>query len=428
MWGRYFPCEVEPLAAMTSARHRKRVLMYSHDTFGLGHLRRTRAIAHALVERRKDVSVLIVSGSPIIGSFDFRTRVDFVRIPGVIKLRNGEYVSLNEHLDIEETVAMRASIIEHTADVFRPDVFIVDKEPLGLRGEIQSTLDLLSRRDCRLVLGLRDILDDPLSVRAEWVRKGALQALERYYHHVWIYGLPEIYEPLKGLQLSPGLRGRLDYLGYLRRRVSSGNRRLRRDGPAVPYALVTAGGGGDGDVLIDWVLRAYEANPDLPLGAHIVTGPFIKTRIWNSFVRRAARLDRVSIARFDPHMEQLMADAVGVVSMGGYNTFCEILSLDKPAVIVPREVPRLEQTLRASRAAELGLARVLHGTGNARDPAVMAEALLGLLEQAPPSAHGVPGMLDGLDRIGATFSNWFDGHATADTAGEPSPVRVSGGY
>ncbi|MEM6903262.1 MAG: hypothetical protein AAF556_08500, partial [Pseudomonadota bacterium] len=107
--------------------------MYSHDTFGLGHLRRTRAIAHALVERRKDVSVLIISGSPIIGSFDFRTRVDFVRVPGVIKLRNGEYVSLNEHLNIDETVAMRASIIQHTAEFFQPDVFIVDKEPLGLR-------------------------------------------------------------------------------------------------------------------------------------------------------------------------------------------------------------------------------------------------------------------------------------------------------
>ncbi len=71
-----------------------RVLIYSHDTFGLGHLRRCRAIAHSLVERFKGLSVLILSGSPIIGSFDFRARVDFVRIPGVIKLHNGEYKSL----------------------------------------------------------------------------------------------------------------------------------------------------------------------------------------------------------------------------------------------------------------------------------------------------------------------------------------------
>src|SRR5581483_6036249 len=102
-----------------------RILIYSHDTMGLGHLRRCRAIAHALVERDKDLAVLILSGSPIIGSFDFKARVDFVRMPGVIKLRNGEYTSLNLHIDIEETLALRASIVKHTAEIFDPDLFIV---------------------------------------------------------------------------------------------------------------------------------------------------------------------------------------------------------------------------------------------------------------------------------------------------------------
>ncbi len=120
-----------------------RILIYSHDSFGLGHLRRCHAIAQSLVARRKGLSVLILSGSPIIGSFDFRSRVDFVRIPGVIKLRNGEYSSLSLHIDIGEVLEMRASIIQHTAKVFNPDLFLVDKEPLGLRGEIHETLRML---------------------------------------------------------------------------------------------------------------------------------------------------------------------------------------------------------------------------------------------------------------------------------------------
>src|SRR5215213_10307712 len=103
-------------------RGHKRILIYSHDTFGLGHLRRCRAIAHSLVENFKQLSVLILSGSPIIGSFDFRARVDFVRVPGVIKLRNGEYTPLNLHLDIREMMSMRASIIQHTAEAFEPDM------------------------------------------------------------------------------------------------------------------------------------------------------------------------------------------------------------------------------------------------------------------------------------------------------------------
>jgi len=166
---------------------------------GLGHLRRCRVIAHALVERDKDLSVLILSGSPIIGSFDFKARVDFVRMPGVIKLRNGEYTSLNLHIDITETLKIRASIIRHTAEAFRPDLFLVDKEPLGLRGEVTETLQYLKHRGVPLVLGLRDVMDDPSLLEPEWRRKKALPALRDLYDDIWIYGLPQICDPLAGL-------------------------------------------------------------------------------------------------------------------------------------------------------------------------------------------------------------------------------------
>ena len=78
LWGKcYVPLNRTPKKNSRPAR----VLMYSHDTLGLGHLRRCREIAHHLVESNSRLSVLILSGSPIIGSFEFRTRVDFVRIP-----------------------------------------------------------------------------------------------------------------------------------------------------------------------------------------------------------------------------------------------------------------------------------------------------------------------------------------------------------
>ena len=88
-----------------------RLLVYSHDSFGLGHLRRCQTIAHHLVDAFPDLTALILSGSPIIGSFDFKSRVDFVRVPGVIKLRNGEYTPLQLHLGLDQTLAMRGSII-----------------------------------------------------------------------------------------------------------------------------------------------------------------------------------------------------------------------------------------------------------------------------------------------------------------------------
>src|ERR1700719_311609 len=204
---------------VTARRHHKRVLVYSHDSFGLGHLRRCRAIANSLVDADPAVSILILSGSPIIGSFDFRSRVDFVRVPGVIKLRNGEYVSLNLHIDIDETLAMRSSIIRHTADIFDPDLLIVDKEPLGLRGEVRDTLELLRDRGTPIVLGLRDVMDDPSALESEWERKHAVPALSEYYDEIWVYGLPQICDPLAGIGLPDGVRQRMVYTGYLRRNI-----------------------------------------------------------------------------------------------------------------------------------------------------------------------------------------------------------------
>ena len=123
-----------------------RVLIYSHDTFGLGHLRRCREIAHDLVDRDDEISVLILSGSPIIGSFDFRSRVDFVRVPGVIKLRNGEYTSLNLKIALEQTLAIRASIIRHTAEIFEPDLFMAVK---AMRERTRSLDRVLTSKSAR---------------------------------------------------------------------------------------------------------------------------------------------------------------------------------------------------------------------------------------------------------------------------------------
>lgn len=383
-----------------------RVLIYSHDTFGLGHLRRCRTIAHSLVENHKNLSVLILSGSPIIGSFDFRARVDFVRVPGVIKLRNGEYTSLNLHMDIEDMLDLRASIIRHTAASFDPDIFIVDKEPLGLRGEVKATLEMLKSRGTRLVLGLRDVMDEPKLLAPEWQRKNVMPALEDLYDDIWVYGLPQICNPLEGMELTPKVQSKMVYTGYLPRRPGTAASVSLPEITQRPFLLVTTGGGGDGEGLIDWVLKAYESDPLLPYPALLALGPFMPPELQASFHERAARLSRVEAITFDPHFENLMASAAGVVAMGGYNTFCEVLSLDKRAIIVPRRVPRLEQTIRAERAAELGLVQMMADDGE-RDAAAMAAALRRMPRQTRPSEVVVPGLLEGLTNVNRLAEPWL---------------------
>lgn len=392
---------------MVSRSDGTRVLIYSHDTFGLGHLRRCRTIAHALVERHKDMSVLILSGSPIIGSFDFRSRVDFVRIPGVIKLRDGQYTSLNLPMDIEETLKIRAEIIQHTAKVFDPDIFIVDKEPLGLRGEALETMKMLKAGGTRLVLGLRDVMDEPSALAPEWERKNVMPALKSLFDQIWVYGLPQFCDPLEGIALPERVRRKVVYTGYLPR--FSPEASPEHQLPEItqrPFLLVTPGGGGDGEGLIEWVLRAYESNEMLPYPALIVLGPFMQRERRADFLGRVAKLPRVEAITFDAHMEHLVQNAVGVLAMGGYNTFCEILTLDKRAIIVPRKRPRMEQFIRANRAQQLGLVRMLEDDG-VYDPAVMANALRNLPRQPQPSEIVIPGLLEGLDNLDRLVQPWL---------------------
>lgn len=375
-----------------------RILIYSHDSFGLGHLRRCRTIAHSLVGHYKGVSVLILSGSPIIGSFDFKARVDFVRIPGVIKLKDGEYTSLGLHIDLDQTLSMRESIIYHTAASFKPDIFLVDKEPTGLKGEVVSTLKMLRDLGTINVLGLRDIMDDPIALKAEWERKQVQPVLENLYHDIWVYGLKQMGNPIDSLDLPRSISDKISHTGYLHREMPNDNNWISPVTQEQPFILVTPGGGGDGVDMVNWVISAYEVDSTIPHPAVIVTGPFMPQANQQEFHERCENLDKIQIITFDSHIEFLMEQAIGIVAMGGYNTFCEILSLDKPALIIPRSVPRREQIIRASRAVELGLVSMLDPEQGV-DPAIMAAALHRLPDQALPSEHAIDGLLDGHNQV-----------------------------
>jgi predicted glycosyltransferase len=284
---------------------------------------------------------------------------------------------------------------------------IVDKEPLGLRGEVRSTLDLLRARGTPMVLGLRDVMDDPDALETEWERKHAVPALSDYYSEIWVYGLPQICDPLAGIDLPASVRRRMVYTGYLRRNTPAAVVAPEPSGLVDgEFLLVTSGGGGDGDELIDWVLAAYEhAGGSLP-PALLVFGPFMLPDRQAAFAARAARVPKLRTITFDARLENLMSRAAGVVAMGGYNTFCEILSFDKPALIVPRTTPRLEQFIRAQRAAELGLVAMLTDE-HERDPGVMAAALLQLSQQPRPSQVVIPGLLDGMASVNRLVQKWL---------------------
>ena len=403
----------------------RRMLIYSHDSFGLGHLRRCRTIADDLVSRWPDLSILIISGSPVIGQFTYPKNVDFLRVPGVTKTEEGAYAPFDPDADIDTIISLRTAVIREAVEKFEPNLFLVDKEPLGLRGEVGPALEAAKKMGTRLVLGVRDVLDAPDRLQREWSRKSAFEALDRLYDDIWVYGDRRFYDPLQGLLLPAGIREKASYTGYLRRPsldpVSAPPAPPFKD----PFVLVMAGGGGDGGPLIEWTLETYERrNHGLP-PALIVTGPFLPPQDQQRARDRVAQDSRLKLKTFDAEIEFLQAQAAAWVTMGGYNTFCEVLSRNKPCVMVPRTKPRQEQLIRASRAAELGLVTcLLHWTESGQDMTganALGQALSGLDRLSAPDAQMWPHMMDGLDGIATLADPWIGPNSIART-----PIRSVG--
>ena len=336
------------------------ILMYSHDTYGLGHIRRSMAIASHL--SGKEVNILILTGSPIAGRFAFPEQVDFVRIPGMIKKTNDEYKSMSIRIDPNQALNIRKNIIIATAKAFQPDLFIVDKEPLGLKREVLPTLKWFRKSlpTTKTVLGLRDILDEAPVVKKDWKTKDVYRYLEELYDEIWVYGNQEIYDPIVEYSIPVALNKKICFTGYIprkhwsekvRQKIRQRYRILDED----TFILVTAGGGGDGCELLDHYLSMHDFFPaSLPFKTLMITGPFMPKSSRERLKDRAKRYG-IKTSPFHPQMEQLIRAADLVISMGGYNTICEIFSQQPPSLIIPRETPRKEQLIRAEKLTEQGL-------------------------------------------------------------------------
>jgi len=399
-----------------------RILMYSHDTFGLGHLRRSRTIAHALVTHFPNVEISIISGSPVVDAFSFDPRVNYVQIPATKKLANGNYQSADETESFEQTVAAREAIIRNTAERFRPDMVIVDKEALGLAREMLPTLRMLKARGVICVLGLRDVLDAPDLLKEEWERKHITDHLEELYDEIWIYGPGSFYNPLAGIELHEPVLARTRFTGFLRRSLPEID-----DGTAARYGsghvLVTAGGGGDGHDLMAAALRAIKEGHDRETRYLFVLGPFMTECERFEISARAASVPNIEIVDFLANLETLVANARAIIGMCGYNTFCEVISFDKRALFVPRTAPRREQSIRAYRAEEFGWVNVLD-IEEAKNPSLFRAAVNRLMDSPLPSEAVARPDLEGLSRICALTEILFDRFQSAQATAYPKTASL----
>jgi predicted glycosyltransferase len=342
-----------------------RVALYSHDTMGIGHMRRNILIAQTLAAPPISATVLLIAGAREASEFKLSPNVDCLTLPALRKTSEGRYESRSLGLSLTDLIELRSQTIAAAVRSFEPDVLIVDKEPRGAAGELQPTLDRLQARgQTRCVLGLRDVLDDPATVRKEWRAARNEAAIRGFYDAVWVYGDASVYDLAREYDLSPEVRDKLLYAGYLdpcQRLNLLGSGIDDRSGDAGPlrrpYALCMVGGGQDGAELAEAFAAA-----ELPRGLSgvVLTGPYMPNAARRVLNQLAAGNPRLQVLDFVTEPCRLMCQADRVVAMGGYNTVSEILAFERRALVVPRVAPRREQLIRAQRMNDLGLIDILH--------------------------------------------------------------------
>lgn len=393
-----------PVAAQRGSR-RKRVCLYSHDTFGLGHLRRTLAIAEHLLNRSPAFDVLLLTGSPVIDSWTLPQGLRVQPMTPVVKLAAERYAARDGHTPFNLVKGYREATILRTILRERPDVLLVDHAPAGMKGELLPTLALIHREmpQTKVVLGLRDILDDPEDVRRNWQQEEIYPLLENAYDHIVVYGCREIFDVAAAYGMSGAVARKLSFAGYIARPAETGGADADatwRAACAGKHVLVTAGGGGDGYFLFAAYLAALEQMPSGSTNSVLVTGPLMPVEQQDALIAAAARRSDVTVIPATTNLVPLLQAADLTLSMGGYNTTVEILASGKPAIIVPRAAPRVEQLMRATMLAKMGLVRMAEA---GPDLAARLAGLVGEALAAPPSLAAARDLgldLGGVRRVG----------------------------
>jgi len=369
-----------------------KILFYSHDTVGLGNIRRTLLLSDALSQEYSRAAMLIVTGSPMVQAFRIPANLDYIKLPCLDRPAADSYQPRFLSAQSSEVDRMRRAILVEAVLGFNPDLMIVDKRPGGIAGELLDALRALRRRATRtrIVLGIRDILDEPARTRTSLRRTRDMAVIARYYDEVWIYGERAIFDPVVEYAFREDVALKTRFCGYLRRPTAAAT---HHDGP--PHALVTTGGGADGAPLIATYLEGLSRLPrSIQLRTTVVFGPHVDADARAAILQRFGSLSDVRFVDFEADLSAYYQQADVIVSMAGYNTVCELLSWRRPAVVVPRANPVGEQLLRARLFAARGYFDYVEPDSLTPDLLIarVREAL-----RRPPAADPID--LDGLPRI-----------------------------
>lgn len=355
-----------------------KIMIYSQHVLGIGHFFRSMEIARALAGHQ----VLFVEGGDPVEGLTPPDHVQRVFLPPL--MMDADFTRIEVHGgEIGDIKRRRAEILMDTTLRFAPDIFVTELFPFGrkhFRFELMPVLEQISQSagPTRVVCSLRDILVEKKN-QIEYER-GVLSTLNRHYHLLLVHSDPELFRLEDTFASAGEIRIPIDYTGFVVRKPPLSPK------PSPHKTVVASSGGGKVGVdLLASTVGAFLGIPRKDARLRVFLGPFMEQEDRERLERLAAPDARISLHPFSLDFLSELAEADLSISMAGYNTCMDILSVGVKALVHPFTQNR-EQAMRAAKLEELGVLKVL----GSLDESELREGIMEALEGANTTPTRLP--------------------------------------
>jgi predicted glycosyltransferase len=344
----------------------KKLLFYCQHILGMGHLVRSMEIVRGLMS---DFQICFINGGQVIKEFQFPDGIEVVNLPAI--KTDAEFKQLqavDSSLSLAEVQELRKNKLLQIADVFQPDVLMIELFPFG-RGKFSFELIPLleklqaSKKPVKIVSSLRDIV--VTKTNQEKYEEKVCRLMNEYFDMLLIHGdssfvpLDESFSRLKDIQCET------KYTGYVVQEPKHNPELSTEDREIIesdqPLILVSVGGGRFGHELIDCVIASADIlEHKLPHHIQIFVGPFAPEEKFQIWQKNTEHKKNIKVNRYTRNLLNYMQKADLSISMSGYNTTLNVMTTGVRAMILPfKGNDDQEQRIRASKLDQLGVVKML---------------------------------------------------------------------
>ncbi len=394
----------------------KKIMFYSQNLAGIGHLVRSTEIIRSLAQH---FQVYFIQGGQVVPGFQLPTGIVAIHLPALYM--EGPVLKVVETSQPLEVVQeQRQAQLFEAFEAIQPDCLITEGFPFSkhtLRFELIPLLKHIKAAGCptQVVCSLRDIIMTQALLESVRAKKQArtCQWINRYYDLILYHSDPQLRRLEESFSRVDALNPEIFYTGYVTQAGAesgglSADDRFDR-GQSDPSIVVSVGGGRHGYELLSAIAAiAPSLAATIPHKIYAFAGPYLPESDLVQLQARAEKTTNLVLRRFTPHLIDYLKQADLSVSLGGYNTTMAVLQTGVRSLIYPSPSKDQsgEQTQRARKLESLGILSVLSAAD--LEPAHLTQCILTALEKPVKTHHF---QLNGAQQAAMKLRQFLNGSA-----------------